>query len=394
MNGILTLFDTAGFPPRWHCGSWTSLHGWVHIVADVSIFAAYVSIPAVIALYALRRKDLPFPRVAWLFAAFIVSCGLSHVIEASIFWHPWYRLSALMKVLTAMVSWLTVASLVRVVPAALTLPGVAALNEALTREVEQRARTARALEAANERLREQALALARSNEALEVFAFTASHDLHEPLRKIVGFSDLLADEKSEMLDDEGRAYLRSILDGGARMQELLRGVLALSRASAESVSMERVDADAALSHALSELRERFAAAGAEVEREPLGTVMGARVQLEQVFQNLLGNALKYRAADRPLRVRVSAVREADTVTISLRDNGSGIDEAKLDEIFAPFRRFPGRSSAPGSGLGLTLCRHIVERLGGSISARRNDTEGLTIVITLAGATSTEAPPSG
>lgn len=391
MNGILTLFDTAGFPPRWHCGSWTSLHGWVHVVADVSIFAAYVSIPAVIALYALRRKDLPFPRVAWLFALFIVSCGLSHLIEASIFWHPWYRLSALVKAITALVSWLTVASLVKVVPAALTLPGAAALNEALTREVEHRARTTRALEEANERLREQALALERSNEALEVFAFTASHDLHEPLRKIVGFSDLLRDEKAPMLDDEGRAYLQSIRDGGGRMQELLRGVLALSRASAESVSIERVDADAALRRALSDLRERVEAAGAEVECEPLGGVMGARVQLEQVFQNLLGNALKYRAVERPLRVRVSAERDAGVVTISLRDNGSGLDEGQLDEIFAPFRRFPGRSSAPGSGLGLTLCRHIIERLGGEITARRNDTEGLTILITLADAPSPASP---
>lgn len=130
MNPLRLLVDTSGFPPRWRCGNWTSLHGWTHVAADALIFGAYAAIPAVIAYYTLRRRDLPFPRVAWLFVTFIVSCGVTHAVDATLFWHPWYRLWALLKVGTAVASWLTVLALVDVVPRALALPGAAALNVA------------------------------------------------------------------------------------------------------------------------------------------------------------------------------------------------------------------------------------------------------------------------
>lgn len=122
------LLDTSGFTPRWECGDWTPFHGWLHVVSDVLIFGAYVAIPLALAWFALTRRDVSFPRVVWLFVAFIFACGTVHLVEASLFWQPWYRLSGAVKAATAAVSWLTVLALWRVLPQAVRLPGLAHLS--------------------------------------------------------------------------------------------------------------------------------------------------------------------------------------------------------------------------------------------------------------------------
>lgn len=138
MNPLSKLLDTSDFPARWHCGLWTKAHGWTHIVSDVAIFGAYFAIPVAIASYVAKKRDVPFPRVFWLFAGFILSCGLGHLVEATLFWSPWYRLSAAVKVSTAVASWATVIALIQVLPTALRLPGLAKLNLELSREIETR----------------------------------------------------------------------------------------------------------------------------------------------------------------------------------------------------------------------------------------------------------------
>lgn len=153
MELLVRLFDTSGFPPRWHCGNWTQALGWLHIASDLGIFAAYTATPLVIAYFVLRRKDVPFPRVCWLFILFIFVCGVTHLLEALIFWHPVYRLAGLMKLTTALVSWATVMGLVLVMPSALRFPGLAKLNDALTREIEDRRQTEAALRQTEEWLR-------------------------------------------------------------------------------------------------------------------------------------------------------------------------------------------------------------------------------------------------
>lgn len=139
------LFSTEGFPQRWHCGDWSDVHGWVHICSDVAIFGAYAAIPAALGYFALRRKDIPFLPIFWLFGAFIAACGTGHLIEATLFWHPWYRFSGSMKVITAVVSWGTVIALVKILPQALELPGLARVNAALRHEIDERRRVEAAL---------------------------------------------------------------------------------------------------------------------------------------------------------------------------------------------------------------------------------------------------------
>ncbi len=147
---ILTrLFDTSGFPPRWHCGSWSAELGWLHIVSDLAVWGAYVTIPCVLAYFVLRRKNLPFRKVFLLFGAFILACGTTHLLEAVIFWWPVYRLAGVVKLLTAVVSWATVFALVRVTPIALAMRSPAELE----REIEERKRAQAELWDAEELLR-------------------------------------------------------------------------------------------------------------------------------------------------------------------------------------------------------------------------------------------------
>lgn len=135
---LRTLIDTSDFPARWHCGDWTALHGWTHVVSDVLIWGAYVSIPIALVTLILKRPDTPFPKIFWYFGAFIFSCGTVHLIEASIFWYPMYRVSALAKVFTALASWATVIALVPILPRAVRMPGLEGMNAALSGEVQER----------------------------------------------------------------------------------------------------------------------------------------------------------------------------------------------------------------------------------------------------------------
>lgn len=143
---FVRLFSTDGFPPRWHCGSWTQFHGWLYILSDVTIWLAYFIIPTLLILFIQRRRDVPFPPVFWLFGAFIVLCGTTHLVDAIMFWAPAYRVNALVRVATAVVSMLTVFHLLKILPLALSLKGAAAfdLERARRLEAERELETARA----------------------------------------------------------------------------------------------------------------------------------------------------------------------------------------------------------------------------------------------------------
>lgn len=162
MDFLVQLIDTRDFPARWHCGNWSQVHGWVHVVSDLAIFGAYAAIPLVLIYFLVHRRDMVFPRVFWLFGLFIFACGTGHLIEASIFWNPWYRLAGLIKVLTAVVSWMTVVALFRIVPQVLKLPDLAVTNESLRSEIQRR-------KVVEEQLRENSRSLDLVNQDLERF---------------------------------------------------------------------------------------------------------------------------------------------------------------------------------------------------------------------------------
>lgn len=208
-------------------------------------------------------------------------------------------------------------------------------------------------------------ALRASNANLERFARVASHDLREPLRTIVSFTELLDRRYGDRLDGEGREFLDFILQGGRRMECLIEALLRDARASAVPLVPAPVDVGEALDAVEASLAGRIGEAGAVVTCDPLPVVQADRSMLELVLANLVGNAIKFRGEERP-RVHLSATREGDRWRISVADNGIGVPPEARDAIFEPFRRLHGQREYEGHGIGLATVKRIVERHGGSV----------------------------
>ena len=223
--------------------------------------------------------------------------------------------------------------------------------------------------------------LARSNEELEQFAYVASHDLQEPLRMVASYVGLLERRYRGKLDADADDFIEFAVDGARRMQGLLNGLLDLSRVGTRGRELEPTESEAALRDSLINLEQAIVDAGAEVTHEPLPAVLGDRIQLTQLFQNLVSNAVKFNTSDKP-RVAVSARRAGSMWEIAVADNGIGIDPAHFDRIFQVFQRLHTRDAYEGTGIGLSVCRKIVERHGGTIRPESAEGQGTTFRFTL------------
>ena len=245
-----------------------------------------------------------------------------------------------------------------------------------------------ALEAeVGERMRaEQALAqkaeeLTRSNVELERFASAASHDLQEPLRMIASYTQLLAKRYHGRLDADADEFIGYAVEGATRMQRLVNDLLAYARVGTRGKPFEPTDCSAVLARVTSDLRMTIEEVGAAVTSDPLPTVAADPSQLGLVFQNLVGNAIKFRG-EAPPRVQVSAQRNGGEWLFSVRDNGIGIDPQYFDRLFQIFQRLHGRGEYPGTGIGLAICKKVVERHGGRIWIESAPGKGSTFLFTI------------
>lgn len=223
--------------------------------------------------------------------------------------------------------------------------------------------------------------LERSNGELEQFAYVASHDLQEPLRMVASYVQLLERRYKDKLDADAGEFIGYAVEGAQRMQGLINDLLAYSRVGSRGKAVSAVDLEAVLSSTLSNLTVAIDEAGARVTHDPLPTVPGDAVQLGQLLQNLIGNAIKFRG-ERPPLVHVAAERKGDEWVCSVRDNGIGIDPEYAGRIFLIFQRLHARSAYPGSGIGLAVCKKIMERHGGRIWVESVSGEGATFFFTL------------
>jgi PAS domain S-box-containing protein len=218
------------------------------------------------------------------------------------------------------------------------------------------------------------LELRRSNEELERFAYVASHDLQEPLRTVTSYVQLLERRYGAALDDEAREFVGFAVDGAKRMQALIQDLLSFSRVGTRGAAPEPIGAEAAAEAALESLTAAIAETGAVITRDPLPKVLADAAQLRQLFVNLIGNALKFRGEEPPV-VHLGAEREGRFWTLSVRDNGIGIEAEYFERIFVIFQRLQGRDAYPGTGIGLAICKKIVERHGGRIWVESTPGEG-------------------
>jgi light-regulated signal transduction histidine kinase (bacteriophytochrome) len=223
--------------------------------------------------------------------------------------------------------------------------------------------------------------LKRSNEDLKQFASAASHDLQEPLRGVESFIKLFEKRYKGKLDEKADEFIDYVINDVKRMQMLIKDLLEYSRVSAKGKVFSPANCSVALEQALYNLRSSVEESGAVMTYDLLPTVMGDDAQLSRLFQNLIGNAIKF-CGKEPLKIHISAHREENEWIFSIRDNGIGIDPEQAERIFVIFQRLHSRQEYPGTGIGLAICKRIVERHGGRIWVESKPGTGATFYFTI------------
>lgn len=356
------LFDTSDFTPRWDCGNWDAFHGWLHILSDLAIMGAYFAIPTALSIYYLKkRSELPFPRMLWLFGAFIFSCGTTHLIEAIIFYEPIYRFSGLLKFITAVVSWATVFAIIRIAPRAFKLPGMIRVNTLLHEQIDLQKKTEAELE--------------RSNRDLKDFTLVVSHDLRAPISSALFMAELAKEAAGRGDPEQFSSHVDHVLDSLRRMDVLVKDLHERSLVRAHLKEPEPVALPDVLEMSLLDLLKQITDTGAKITSDDLPVVMGTKVLLVQLFTNLLNNAIKYSPGRQPV-IHLSSSTTEKEIIISVSDNGRGVPEEQLGRIFEPLERVEPDPDIGGSGVGLAVCRTIMEVHGGAIGAVPNPEGGM------------------
>ena len=230
-------------------------------------------------------------------------------------------------------------------------------------------------------IEEMNIQLARSNADLERFAYVASHDLQEPLRQISSFTQLLARRYSGKLDADADEFIAFIVNGTRQMQELINGVLAYSRLTKKIEPFAFVDCEVLFNEVLQSMTTSTDNLSARISYDPLPRLSGNRMQLAQLFRNLLNNAIKFHGSETPC-IHVGAKKQGDQWLFSFKDNGIGIAAEFYERIFEVFQRLHGKTQYPGTGIGLAICKRVVENHGGRIWLESVQGKGTTFFFTL------------
>lgn len=356
------LFATDLWPARWKCGYWSDFHGWLYIISDLTIWFSYFAIPVIIIGYLYKKKyELKYTHTYFLFASFILLCGSTHLIDASMFWMPMYRFNAIIRFLTGVVSLFTVFHLIKILPDAF----LQKTSVVLEKEIAKRAEIEKEL--------------SEANEGLQAFAYMASHDLQEPLRKISMLTTRLYEENKNNVNESSKQWMEKTIAAAIRMQKMVTDILALSSLSKE-VELKPIDMNTVIRDVIADLEMKIQERDATIETDDLPVVTGHREYLIQLFINLIGNAIKF-SNKRPI-VKINAESIEDKVQIYIQDNGIGMKQEDTDKIFQAFRRLHGKEAYEGSGIGLAICKKIVDIHDGKISVKSKPGEGTTFIVEL------------
>ncbi len=356
LDSLAHLLDPSGFVPRRLCGAWTPQLLWLHNLSDTLIWLAYLAIPLILIYFVRRRKDVPFKWMFCMFGIFITSCGLTHLLEVVVFYVPIYRFIGVLKLTTALVSWATVIALIPTVPKALALRS----PEELEREVAERRRANEAAEAASR--------------AKGEFLANMSHEIRTPMGGVIGMLELLL---GTPLDETQRDYALTARNNADGLLRILNDILDLTKIEAGKLVAETVEFN--LRNVLEEVVDLFAAQAHQkglqiaccVPADVPERVVGDPVRVRQVLVNLVGNAVKF--TDRgEVTLEAELLDETDAgarLCLAVRDTGIGIPRDRQAAIFESFTQADGGVTRRhgGTGLGLTICRHLAHLMGGRIA---------------------------
>ena len=378
------LFNADNFPARWHCGRWTAFHGWLYIISSILIALAYFSIPVI--LYYLIRKaknNLPFLRVFWLFLLFILACGVTHVFDAVMFWDPVYRASAFALFITAVVSWLAVIGLYRVVPRALALKSPLMLEQIIKDRTEQLAQTNEYLLKTNSQLEESRKAAEKLMKQKDEFLNVASHELKTPITSLKAYTQILSMNGTEIGEERTRMYAKMDVQIN-KLTVLINDLLDTTKLQEGMLVYDK--ARMSLSDTLMEVTEEMSrttpAHSILLEENIPAEVLGDKERITQVINNFLTNAVKYSRGNNKIVVRLT--RQNNMAVCSVQDFGIGIPKDQQDKIFQKFYRVTGRNleTYPGMGLGLYIVKDIVARHNGKAWFESEEGEGSTFYFSI------------
>jgi signal transduction histidine kinase len=387
LNFFSKLFEM-DFMPHGMCYFWRPDVLWLNVVSDSMIAAAYFAIPILLMELVRRRRNLTFHWIFWMFAAFILLCGTTHLLNVVTVWEPLYRFDGLVKLLTGLASLGTAVVLFRLLPRILAIPmpeELAAVNRALAQQVAINRKTEGDLRTLNEelerRVAERTAALERSNQDLSQFAYVASHDLQEPLRMISSYTQLLQRRYVSQMNEEAQSFMRFAADGARRMQDLVTDLLTYAQIDRQGKPLAEVDVRKAVDQAIDALKLAITQENAKITVDPLPVVLGDESLVAQVFQNLVSNSLKYRSTEPP-RIHIWAVPGSSSTEwkFFVKDNGAGFDMQFKPRLFQMFQRL--ESQQTGTGIGLALCKKIIQHHGGRIDIESRVGLGTTVFFTL------------
>lgn len=362
---FLARLFTSDFMPHGHCFFWRPEILWLHVVSDFIIGLSYYLIPFALFQFVRKRKDLVFNWIFILFAIFILACGTTHFMNIWTMWHGTYRLDGMVKLLTALASILTASLLYPLIPKALALKSPLQLEREVRQRTQELREANKSLEGMTSKLEEFNRKILRSNKELEQFAYVASHDLQEPMRTVGNYVDLLGARIAPKLSDEEKEYLRFALEGARRAQAVIRDLLGFSRVGTDKEEFRDTDMNLVAQKAVDNLRTQIDQAGADVHVEPLPIIQADNLQMLQLLQNLISNAVKYRG-ENPCKIQIFSGEETSQWIFTVKDNGIGIAPQYHEKVFEIFQRLHDRKKYDGTGMGLSICRKIIELHRGKI----------------------------
>ena len=375
---FLKIFDTSDWPARWHCGHWTDFHGWLYILSDISIWAAYFAIPLLLFRIVNKRKDLPFLKLFWLFMAFILLCGTTHLLDAAIFWWPAYRLSAVVRFFTAGISIVTVLALYRAIPMVYNLRTLSQLEAEIDerKRAEAEVRHHQVMQHAAEEL------IARKDEFMSI----ASHELKTPITSLKASLQLM---QRMMNKKEPPATVIPFIDKASKQVDKLTAIIhdlmdvTKIQAGKLDLNITEFDLVVLIEECIEQCQiETIRRFNIQIHSGTAMIVNADRNRIDQVLCNLLTNAMKYSPQSDLIEIDIKKI-EGGGVKVSVKDNGIGIPEDKVNNIFDRFYRVENTSkNFSGIGLGLFISSEIIKRHQGEIGVESTFGSGSTFWFSL------------
>ena len=362
MAAIIDFFQNlfkSDFMPHGHCFMWQPEILWTHIISGTIIAISYIGISGILFYMLSKREDSKIGWVICFFATFFL-CGFTHGLDVWSIYNGTYRLIGFAKILTAIVSVATIWFLAKLVPTILKIPTI---NQYELLKIQ------------NERIR-----LETSKKHLREFAYTASHDMKEPLRTISSFMQLLKSRYGDKLDKDAIEFIDFAMEGSRQMKAQVENLLTFASLSISETTVENVHLEDIITATTNNLKAIIFDKNAEIICKTNPTLQFNHTQAIQLFTNLIGNAIKY--CEKTPRIEISAKKKSNFWTIQIKDNGIGIPEEYREHIFENFKRLHPQDKYEGSGVGLAICRKIMDCHQGNIWAEENPEGGSIFVIKL------------